>query len=139
VLLRRYPYLLTSTASLELVREKSGLMSLAMARFRPNIVVDGQALRAFDEDAWAELRVGTGTKFALPNMCSRCKIPRLDPWTGVAHLTEPSATLRRYHAVGKQEMFGQNAVALNPGSSIRVGDPVSIVAKRKLLPNGTFQ
>jgi uncharacterized protein YcbX len=72
-------------------------------------------------------------------MCSRCKIPRLDPWTGVAHLTEPSATLRRYHAFGKKEMFGQNAVALNPGSTIRVGDLVSILAKRKLPADDAFQ
>jgi uncharacterized protein YcbX len=58
---------------------------LAMERFRPNIVVDGQP--AWKEDLWSEVAIvgseGSVT-LKLVKPCSRCTIPDVDPVTGAA-------------------------------------------------------
>jgi uncharacterized protein len=126
-----YPFLLTNFSSLQLLREKSGLFNLHMHRFRPNIVIRGTALPPFDEDTWSVVRIGR-TKFEVAKMCSRCQIPRIDPWTGEMDINnEPTKTLKEFRKFGSEVMFGQNAVALNFRQDVTVGDCVTILSRRR--------
>ena len=123
-----FPLLVVSRASLdELNRrlEQRGAAPVAMARFRPNLVLDG--LDAHGEDFLDELRFETAqgpVRLRLVKPCARCRIPDVDPATGERG-DEPGATLAAYRAddrVGGAVTFGMNAVivegidcALRPG------------------------
>lgn len=99
------PILLTNRASLDLLNKKLVRHSntakdskpVSMARFRPNIVVDGAV--AFAEDDWSSLVFPTMsalTFFAQP--CRRCKVPTNDPDTGLFDEDgEPNTTLKTFH------------------------------------------
>lgn len=126
-----YPILLAAEASFDSVRKQcTDLPGLSLARFRPNIVVRGDGMQAFDEDQWTEIAIAD-SRLELPKMCSRCKVPRVEQATGVAHSTEPTATLTEMRSFGgKRVYFGRNAVPISPGSVIRVGDRVSVARER---------
>jgi len=101
------PVLVTNSASLESLNTqlKSGI---EMKRFRPNVVIDGA--QAWAEDRWEHLA------FCRPGMdpnadpgcrqvvlrrvtpSCRCKVPTVDPETGVMDPEEePLRTLRSFH------------------------------------------
>lgn len=120
-----YPFLLTNESSLDFVREKTGCKSLAMQRFRPNIVVRGASVGPFEEDKWGELRVGR-VDFEGAKRCTRCQVPRVDPVLGRADSlpnSEPTATLKAHHG----NCFGINLVAHRFETAISVGDPVKVL------------
>jgi uncharacterized protein len=127
----QYSFLLSNYCSLELLREKSGIPSLHMHRFRPNIVLHGDSLHPFEEDGWSNVQIGR-TKFEIAKMCSRCQVPRIDPWSGEMNPhNEPTNTLKTFRMFGSQIMFGQNAVALNFGEDITVGDRLVILSRKR--------
>ncbi len=98
-----FPLLVTSTASLAEVNRRlaaAGEAAVTMARFRPNLVLDG--LDAHDEDHLDEIVFegseaderggqdsGGPVRLKLVKPCARCPIPDVDPATG-----------ERGHAVG---------------------------------------
>lgn len=125
-----FPYLLTSEASLGFIREKSGLNYLSMKRFRPNIVVGGPSLNAFDEDGWARTQIGDA-QFDFVSACTRCKMTRVDPWTGDTHTNEPTDTMQTYRAVKKEMYFGQNLTSCSVGTVVRVGQPVRVLESKQ--------
>lgn len=140
-----YPILVTSTASLNALRDHfpDTHRQLGMDRFRPNIVLDG--LAPFEEDVIAAVKIGDVVlEFAKP--CSRCVLTTVDPLTGVKDdQQQPLATLvktRRGKADGLQGVFfGQNAIArgIRPvfkGSlgMIGVGDEVQVLSRREMHP-----
>jgi hypothetical protein len=112
-----FPLLVASTASIAEVNRRlaaSGSPAVTMARFRPNLVLDG--LEAHGEDALGDIVFDTAEggpiRLRLVKPCARCPIPDVDPDTG-----EPG------HAVGDvltgyradprrdgQVTFGMNAV-----------------------------
>ena len=124
-----YPLLVASTAGLaELNRRLAdqGLAPVTMARFRPNLVLDG--LDAHGEDALDQIEFTTAdgpVRIKLVKPCARCPIPDVDPLTG-----EPGHavgdTLAGYRAdarVGGQITFGMNAVIVDGFErTLRVGD-----------------
>jgi uncharacterized protein YcbX len=116
-----YPYLLTTTASLEELARRGAPVD--MIRFRPNLVVDGA--QPFAEDDWKALRAG-GVRFLVVKPCSRCSIPTVNPETGEAGV-EPTRTLATFRKVEHKIYFGQNLVAEGRGT-LRVGDEVVIEA-----------
>ena len=89
-----FPLLITSTASLaELNRRlrEAGHAEVGMARFRPNLVLEG--LDAQGEDHLDEISFETPqgmVRLKLVKPCPRCPIPDIDP-----------ATAERGHAVGQ--------------------------------------
>lgn len=128
-----FPILVTSTASLDALNTAiAPEHRVDMARFRPNIVIDG--LQPFEEDTLLRIKIGE-VEIELVKPCSRCKITTIDQSTGEAPNNEPLATLartRRGSADGLQGVFfGQNAVVRVPGV-IRRGDNVTIVSRRPL-------
>ena len=123
-----FPLLLANTASLDdlnLRLAARGVEPVAMARFRPNIVVSG--LEAYDEDQIDEIGFaaeGGTVRIRLVKPCARCSIPNVDLATGVTG-TEPLDTLSGYRAdarVGGGITFAMNAVVLEGfGLRLRVG------------------
>ena len=111
-----FPLLVTSTAGLAEVNRRlvlAGAPAATMARFRPNLVLDG--LDAHGEDFLDEIRFETTdgpVRLRLVKPCPRCPIPNVDPATGEpGH--EPGDTLSTYRADERLDgkiTFGMNAV-----------------------------
>ena len=117
-----FPLLLIAQASLDDLNSRLEA-PISMARFRPNLVVQG--CDAFAEDHWKEIRIGD-LKFRIVKPCSRCTIPGIDPTTGERGL-EPLRTLAAYRKRGTKIFFGQNVIADGQGE-LRVGMPVEVIA-----------
>ena len=123
-----FPILVTSTASLvELNRRLTaqGRAVVTMARFRPNLVLDG--LDAHGEDHLDEISFTTDEGpivLKLVKPCSRCSIPDVEPATG-----EPGHAvgdvLAAYRADARMNgalTFGMNAVIVEGiERALRVG------------------
>ena len=125
------PLLLTSTASLvqlndwmaadALARDEEPSAPMAMARFRPTVVVDGIDA-AFAEDGWRQMQIG-GVRFRFAERCDRCVLTTIDPQT-LEMGKEPVRTLARHRQWDHKTFFGIRIVPLGTGT-IRVGDGVS--------------
>lgn len=98
---------------------------VGVERFRPNIYIEGPP--AFDEDDWAEVRIGNCT-LRVVKPCPRCTVTTVDPSTGTRG-KEPLRTLSGYRQQEAGVMFGQNALHDGTGT-MHVGDPVEIVSRR---------
>ncbi len=120
-----YPLLVANTASLADLNARLPVgQAVPMARFRPNIVVQGAAPWA--EDSWLRIRVGAAVLRILAP-CSRCVVTTIDQTTAeVPNPKEPLATLASFHRTPKGVMFAQNAVVEQPGI-IEVGAPVTVL------------
>jgi MOSC domain-containing protein len=118
------PLLLTTAPSLRRLNSWiAGPEPLAMPRFRPNLVVDGQ-MPAFAEDGWHTLQIGeVGFRFA--ELCDRCAVTMVDPITGVRG-KEPIRTLAAHRRWDRHVWFGIRIVPVGRGT-IAVGDPVQIL------------
>ncbi len=121
-----FPLLVTGTASLADVNARlqlKGHPPVGMARFRPNLVLDG--LPAFEEDYVKALRVGPLTLRPV-KPCARCSVPGVDPDTGEHSPVVPDL-LMAMRATADGVMFGVNAIVVDgAGATVRVGDPVEV-------------
>ncbi|HSP59175.1 MAG TPA: MOSC N-terminal beta barrel domain-containing protein [Halomonas sp.] len=123
-----YPFLVASESSLaELNRvlARKGLDAVPMSRFRPTIVVDGEA--PFAEDSWATLASqDETTRLGLRKPCKRCKITTIDQQSGEILVPgEPLRTLVEMNTCSDLQggYFGQNATLLaGEDRVLRVGD-----------------
>jgi uncharacterized protein len=95
---------------------------LAMARFRPNVVIDGEV--PFAEDSWGELCIGS-VRFRRAELCDRCVITTIDP-VALSRGREPLRTLARHRRWDGHTWFGTRLVP-RTGGMLRVGDPVAAV------------
>lgn len=116
-----FPYLLTTTASLDELSRRADT-TLTMARFRPNLVIEGAT--PFEEDRWRRIRVGE-VVFRAVKPCARCVVTTLDPDTLEAG-PEPLRTLARFRAADGKVYFGQNLLP-DAGGTLQVGDPVEVL------------
>jgi len=111
-----FPLLVTSSASLhELNRrlQSWGQSEVTMARFRPNLVIDG--VDAHAEDSLDEIVFATQdgpVRLRMVKPCARCPIPDVDPLSGqTGHAV--GDTLAGYRADARLQgklTFGMNAV-----------------------------
>ncbi|MFL6164715.1 MAG: MOSC domain-containing protein [Ornithinibacter sp.] len=125
-----YPITLASAASLRrlhdwvaetaLERGEQPQAPLAVERFRPNLVVDGD-LEPFEEDVWRGVQVGA-VEFRVVKPVDRCVMTTLDPMT-LERSHEPIRTLATHRKWDGATWF---AVQLVPESRgvVRVGDGV---------------
>ncbi len=110
-----------------------------MNRFRPNVVVDGPELAPYDEDSWAEVRIGAVGAFVV-KACDRCVIPDVDQATAVTgKAVRRALTTRRgvnaHDESNKGVFFAQNLNHVYaPGLTIAAGDAVEVV-QRSPEPN----
>lgn len=119
-----FPLLVASQASLDELNARlraKGEREVTMDRFRPNVVIEGNA--AFDEDARPTLRLGA-LPVRLPRGCSRCKVITIDQTTATAG-KEPLRTLATYRARDGKVYFGMNAIPDEAPVTIAVGDAVT--------------
>jgi uncharacterized protein len=132
-----YPLLLIGESSLAELNERLA-NKLPMNRFRPNLVVSGT--EAFAEDGWERIKIGE-TVFRITKPCARCVITTIDQATGIPDLKEPLKTLAAFRQAAQvfpekftdfghnktDILFGQNLVAENFGSPIKVGDRLEVL------------
>ncbi|HEY5981704.1 MAG TPA: MOSC N-terminal beta barrel domain-containing protein [Microlunatus sp.] len=97
-----------------------------MLRFRPNLVVRGG--RSFAEDSWQRIRVGE-VAFRVVKLCDRCVLTSIDPETAI-RTKEPLVSLARHRRWNGKTWFAVNLVPDAPYGSVRVGDPVEVLATR---------
>lgn len=96
-----YPILIATEASRAALNAALG-EDVAMRRFRPNIVIDGD-FAPWSEDTWVLVRAG-GALLRIVKPCERCVMTTQDPDTGERlDPREPLYTLGKLHrsAVGK--------------------------------------
>ncbi|WP_327046899.1 MOSC domain-containing protein [Microbispora sp. NBC_01189] len=103
---------------------------LDVARFRPNLVVDGA--EPFAEDAWTSVRIGE-IDFRVSVSCDRCAATIWDPATQERG-KEPLRTLARHRRWDGKTWFGIRLVPRNLGE-LRVGDEVRPVQGGRLRPS----
>lgn len=116
-----FPMLLISQASLDDLNARL-TTSIPMARFRPNIVINGCA--PYAEDDWRKLKIGDLT-MRVVKPCSRCVIPSIN--IGTAERTgEPTKTLSGYRRQDNKILFGQNVVVDGVGEITR-GRSVEVI------------
>jgi uncharacterized protein YcbX len=125
-----YPVTLASEPSLARLRDwatETALergeepVELVMARFRPNVVVDGD-LEPFEEDHWTSVRIGAVT-FRVVKAVDRCVLTTIDPVT-TARGPEPIRTLARHRRWDGATWFAVQLVPVVRGE-VRVGDEVT--------------
>ena len=118
------PLLLTTTASLrqldDWIAADHEAQPMAMQRFRPNVVVDGD-LEPFVEDHWRAIEIG-GVPFRFAEHCDRCVVTTIDPSTR-ARGKEPIRTLAKHRRWEGKTWFGIRIVPLAAGE-IAVADVV---------------
>jgi uncharacterized protein YcbX len=119
-----YPFLLTSEASLADLNARLDA-PVPMDRFRPNLVVDGEA--GFEEDDWVRIRVGKIT-FRVVKACPRCVVTTVDQRTGIPG-REPLRALAEFRKRDGRVLFGQNLIHDQRGM-LRVGDEVEVLERR---------
>lgn len=128
-----YPVTVASEASLarldDWVRETAAERGeeppapLTMARFRPNLVVDGDV--PFAEDEWTGLEIGSGAdavRLRVAKPTDRCVMTTIDPTT-LATGPEPIRTLARHRRPVDVTLFAISMVPDRTGT-VRTGDPV---------------
>lgn len=132
-----YPVLLTTEASLAALNDqvlggpRADEGPVPMVRFRPNLVVAGG--EPWVEDGWLRVRVGEA-EFRVVKGCDRCAIPATDTETAVRG-KEPTYSLAQVRRWDGAVWFGMNLVPETPGATLRVGDPVEVLASRP-APDG---
>lgn len=127
-----YPLLVIGQASLDELNARlmaKGAPALPMARFRPNLVIDG--LEAYEEDFIDTLtfgQEGQALTLKLVKPCARCPVPGIDQRTGLRDAQwpdEPLDTLATYRANPRVDgglTFGQNAIVIGGhGGVLQVG------------------
>ena len=123
-----FPFLVASAASLAEVNRRLGVAGAApvtMARFRPNIVLDG--IDAHGEDHLEEIAFDTPegpVRLKLVKPCARCSIPDVDPATAATGhaVSDVLAGYRADPRVGGAITFGMNAVVVEGlGRRLAVG------------------
>ncbi len=113
------PVHLMTQASLDEVNEAlelSGQGAAEMARFRPNIALDGDALLPFLEEHLQSLRWGDG-ELRVTQPCVRCVVPNVNPRTGQVD-AEPGPTVARLSAMrrpGAPSVLGVYLQPTGPG------------------------
>ena len=123
-----FPLLVASTSSLADLNTRLDA-PVTMARFRPNLEVDG--LPAWAEDSIAMLDFGT-VQFALVKPCSRCIMVNVVPDTGRV-AAEPLRALARFRTTKHRVIFGQNALIAGAGT-LAVGDIAARIVKSTERP-----
>jgi uncharacterized protein YcbX len=124
-----YPLLLATEESLaalnDLIAEGpyAEEAPLAMARFRPNLVVAGAP--AWAEDGWRLMRIGAAS-FRAVKGCARCVFTTIDPDTA-SKGNEPLTTLARHRRWDGKMWFAINLIPDNPGAVLHIGDQVEII------------
>lgn len=115
-----FPVLVTTTASLQAVRELTG-QHIDRRQFRPNIVIAND--QPWQEEQWSQLRIGE-LVLDLVKPCTRCVMTTLNPDTGEQDGNrQPLKALAGNKRGHQGVVFGMNAIARRFGS-VKIDDAV---------------
>ncbi|CAD6194483.1 unnamed protein product [Caenorhabditis auriculariae] len=124
------PYMITTEASLEDLNSKLE-KPVSSINFRPVMVVSD--CPAWDEDRWAEIRIGDDVRLECFKPCTRCILTTVDPATGIKDGgMQPLKKLKEFRMAPDGKMrdslkdspiFGVNAGLVSPGY-VHVGQTV---------------
>ena len=128
------PYMVTSDKSLLDLNSRLPehiAREVTQVTFRPNMVVGGSDLAAWEEDRWVgEVRLG-GAVLTYSKDCTRCTATKINPVTGELYPeNQPLAALKEFRqhegghriirrAVGDSPIFGMHYTLLTPGYNTR--------------------
>lgn len=119
-----FPLLLIGQSSVDALNARLP-QPVPIARFRPNLVVEGATVHA--EDHWQRVRIGA-LEIELVKPCTRCVFTAVDPASGQFDPSgQPLAELKSYRRTPQGVVFGMNAIARG-GGVLRVGDQVTVLA-----------
>lgn len=134
---------LSSVRDLETqVKKDADLRDLDPTRFRANILVSGTP--AYDEDSWTKFRLTDPSHnedqsvFHVSCRTTRCKLPNVNPATGIRHPVEPDRTLRSSREIDegapKKGCLGMQVTPLfdkpeSPESYLVVGMSVEVLER----------
>ncbi|KAK7397947.1 hypothetical protein QQX98_012684 [Neonectria punicea] len=136
---------LTSMQDLDTLLLKDDTMNgLDARRFRPNIIISGA--EQYDEETWKAINLkhpSTNDECGFDVACRtvRCKLPNVDPGTGIRHKVEPDRALRKFRDVdegapkmgclGMQlcPMFPPATAAENLESYVEVGMEIDVLKR----------
>ena len=113
-----FPVLVASLASLDDLNSRLAA-PVPMDRFRPNLVVDGDA--PFEEERHPAVTIGA-VRMTLPKRCDRCVVTTVNQATAEVG-KEPLRTLASYRKDGNQVYFAMNAIPEREGT-VAVNDRV---------------
>jgi uncharacterized protein YcbX len=107
--------------------------TIDVRRFRPNILVKGDATAPWDEDRWKTLRITPKSEAGdketpiildITQRCARCRVPNVHPDTAEEHKTQPWDALMKYRRIDEgityKPCYGMLAVPKTVGE-VRVG------------------
>lgn len=132
----KYPLHLLSLSSVSHLGSRPAIASalgrdLSPQRFRANIIIRGPP--AFDEDDWKRFSLG-GFDYTAACRTARCKMPNVDPDTGVKHPVEPDCTMRKYRNIDagarNNACLGMQVVCEQmEGTTVNVGDCLEVLER----------
>ncbi|KAK4544068.1 hypothetical protein LTR36_004566 [Oleoguttula mirabilis] len=125
----------------ELPKAASVKGKLDALRFRANIFISGTS--AFDEDTWTKITLGsrigrdkeglfeTDAEYHVACRTARCKLPNVDPDTGVKDRNEPYTTLGKTRKIDEgaypSPCLGMQIIPRFQVGAIKVGDRVDVL------------
>ena len=123
---------------------------VTMLHFRPNVVVRTGGWAGFAEDTWRRIKFHSGGDGAAASAlcmtvvkpCDRCKVPTIDPATGLFdENNEPTRTMKSFRsgkALGftndkwqERVFFCMNASNESVEGTISVGDRVDVLSHQR--------
>jgi uncharacterized protein YcbX len=126
----QYPMHILNLASVHDVSSKlpKGYKPLSALRYRPNVFITGPP--AFNEDDWKKARIGDGL-YHISCHTTRCKLPNVDPETGIADRNEPGTTMRKYRVIDEGSQSACLGMQVTPltQEEIKVGDEVEVLER----------
>ncbi|MEZ0486930.1 MOSC domain-containing protein [Fibrella aquatica] len=134
-----FPVLLITQSSLDELNRRaveSVNEPLTMARFRPNLIIEGLCW-PHDEDTWGTVQLGEAVFYGV-KPCVRCVLTTIDPETGEQG-KEPLRTLATYRSHENKILFGENFMPdrTSAGTTINVGEIVRVIDRKEpRLPVG---
>ncbi|GAE00177.1 MOSC domain protein [Paecilomyces variotii No. 5] len=146
-----YPLHLLNIASVRDIAERcaTAIPHLSVRRFRANIIIEGPP--AYAEDSWKRILIVRDVPKSIENgqgrergqeqkdgieihaACRtiRCRLPNVDPDTGVRHPSEPDKTLKSFRCIDAGDRtnacLGMQLVPSEEKFTIRVNDQISVL------------
>lgn len=127
-----YPLHIMNLASVHNLSSRlaPGKPKLNVLRFRPNIIMTGP--EAYDEDDWKMIKIGNKL-YHVCSRTSRCRLPNVDPITGVKDAVEPDKTMRSFRTIDlgapNKACLGMQMVPASEEGEICVGDCIEVLQR----------
>ena len=150
-----YPLHIMNLASVHNLSSRlaPGTSPLNVLRFRPNIIITGPQTydeddwkiiktrkkfrvtgpQAYDEDEWKSIKFGRESQYFVCSRTSRCKLPNVDPITGLKDAVEPDKMMRSFRTIDagapNKACLGMQMVPASEESEISVGDTIEVLKR----------